>query len=271
LYRPWCYTDHFCTQDFCDVANLGTCHDIYNNCADLLTEEYCDSDEGLYGCKKSCSLCTLGVTERAFINPSIDIEDPNAYTIDPIPASGTYKDGDKVRFLCSETNGEEITNLQVFGFDEREALTDGTWSGRKVICGVCPAGWYEFNGNCYAVFTESLNFLDAAAKCNDFNADLVSLLSHEEHVYVYELAESHGVYDLWIGLTEDVGEYNTYPRFKWLDGNPSAYLRWWYRNKPNNGGSNGEDCTAVIKKSGRYWDDKNCNATMKFICKRMAE
>ncbi|CAH1784171.1 unnamed protein product, partial [Owenia fusiformis] len=121
LYRPWCYIDDFCTQDFCDIPNLGVCHDIYNDCSEQIANnsDTCSTVDGLRGCKKSCDYCSLRVEEKETIEaPSV--VDPYAFTDSTLKPP--YNDGDVIRYQCS------FNGSTVFGFDDKMALTDGTWS-----------------------------------------------------------------------------------------------------------------------------------------------
>ncbi|CAH1784169.1 unnamed protein product [Owenia fusiformis] len=150
------------------------------------------------------------------------------------------------------------------------ALTDGTWSGRKTICGLCPVGWTEREELCYKVVAEAKSFTDAQDACEADGADLVSFYDQAEQDFVTDLVAEHQLSEIWIGLTENVDE--TYPRYKWLDGMRSTYTRWWYNERPNNGGSllnnPGEDCTAAMPYFGRYWDDFDCEQKKAYMCKR---
>ncbi|XP_033102554.1 alpha-N-acetylgalactosamine-specific lectin-like [Anneissia japonica] len=141
-------------------------------------------------------------------------------------------------------------------------------------CGKCPAFWVPFQGSCYRVFGNRLDWADAEESCKAlFNkkatGHLVSIQSEDENRFVSHLWDSStgGSTDssnraYWIGLS-DIAEEGTYV---WSDSDTVASYTNWKQGEPNNAGN--EDCGHVTKSNDEIllWNDTECYHTLSFVC-----
>nr|XP_022336336.1 macrophage mannose receptor 1-like isoform X2 [Crassostrea virginica] len=126
----------------------------------------------------------------------------------------------------------------------------------------CQPGDKPFQGNCYRLWQQRLNWNAAKTRCHTMGATLASINSREEQNYVMTLIPKYG-YGYWIGLNDLANQMT----FFWSDGNPVAYTNWAAR-EPNNYGKRNEDCVLMLRTSGQ-WNDAICqNPADGFVCKR---
>ncbi|CAH1789708.1 unnamed protein product [Owenia fusiformis] len=257
LYRPWCYIDQYCRQGFCDVPQLEVIDDINDDCSELASNNtfYCRTKDAKRGCRKYCNLNEPSISKApSIVDPYVDPYGTKSGATPP------YTDGDIISITCSQ-NGVEL-----IGYEERMALTDGSWSGRHIVCGVCSQGWTKYNGHCYKAFVdEELSFDDAEAECRTQGTHLTSINSQDEQDFIKQLlSETNGADDLWIGYRQyDDLSIVTYPSWRWLDGSPARYQRWG--NSLMN--SNSQDCVSS-NVDNRYWKDSFCTDQKEIICKK---
>ena len=125
---------------------------------------------------------------------------------------------------------------------------------------ICDDGWGYFRGRCYRQVAACDSWGSAQGKCATMGANLPSIHSQEENVYVQSL---HGGERSWLGLTDINSEGN----FVWSDGSPFKF-KHWASGQPNNYGN--EDCvhTLGFLKNHHYeWNDVNCTDCHRFTCK----
>ncbi|XP_042281467.1 C-type lectin domain family 10 member A-like [Thunnus maccoyii] len=131
----------------------------------------------------------------------------------------------------------------------------------------CPAGWRMFRCSCYFLSSESGSWFTGRQDCREKGADLVVIDSTEEQTFLSTFTEV----ETWIGLT-DKDEEGTW---KWIDGTPLT-LRYWTTKQPDNGGGDPqwgeEDCAHMWsgKKTGDNWNDRSCDASLRWICEKNA-
>lgn len=116
-------------------------------------------------------------------------------------------------------------------------------------------------GYCYRKVTDCDSWSASQGTCATKAANLPSIHSHEENVYVQSL---HGGEHSWLGLT-DVNSEGT---FVWSDGT-SFDFDHWAKNQPNN--FQNEDCvhTLGFLRGHQYeWNDVDCEDCHKFTCKK---
>ena len=78
------------------------------------------------------------------------------------------------------------------------------------------------------------------------------------------LGNTGNQWDHWIGLTK----FNDRETFEWSDGTPMAFT-YWRDGEPNGADDNTEGCVEMYSYSaGTDWNDKECNATIQFICEK---
>ncbi|XP_067371579.1 C-type lectin domain family 4 member M-like [Channa argus] len=134
----------------------------------------------------------------------------------------------------------------------------------------CPDGWTMFSCFCYFLSNESGSWTKGREDCRKRGADLVVINSAEEQIFLSNFT-ALGTW-WWIGLT-DREEEGTW---KWIDG---ALLtqRYWETKQPDNGIGDTmwgeEDCAHIRtqKKTKNNWNDLSCDASLHWICEKMAQ
>eukprot|EP01147_Barroeca_monosierra_P000222 gene222-3601_t len=107
----------------------------------------------------------------------------------------------------------------------------------------------------YIVHTQSWN--TAKERCETrYNAELASVLSVEEHLFIFSLWNDRTV-EVWIGGERD----DSVPEgWRWVDGSPWQF-ELWMNGEPNNDRGN-ENCVRmghpIIGFLG-FWNDARCN------------
>ena len=133
--------------------------------------------------------------------------------------------------------------------------------------GRCPTGgtnWYENNGMCYKFFRKEETWDQARLQCafEIPDADLVTIASEEELVYVHTMVHAQTVVGCgkryWIGLSDRDSEQT----FRWVDDTAAGYTNW-DRREPNN--AFGEDCVEMGYDHGT-WNDEDCQRNRCFVC-----
>ena len=103
--------------------------------------------------------------------------------------------------------------------------------------------------------------LTCKLKCtiNNYQANLVSLHSEEEHQFVVGLKPGLA----WLGGRRDPGE-----DFVWSDGTPWDYSNWAPGQPSDDRGD--EDCVHMWEWEYRLneWNDRPCSHERTFVCKK---
>uniref|UniRef100_A0A3Q3N681 C-type lectin domain-containing protein n=1 Tax=Mastacembelus armatus TaxID=205130 RepID=A0A3Q3N681_9TELE len=130
----------------------------------------------------------------------------------------------------------------------------------------CPAGWTMFRCSCYLLSTQSGSWDKGRQDCRDREAELVTIDSYEEQVFVSALNKK----DTWLGLND----IETEGTWKWADGT-ALTVKYWFPGQPNNGNKDQrlgeEDCGHLYhaKKADENWNDLRCNSILQWICEKM--
>lgn len=124
-----------------------------------------------------------------------------------------------------------------------------------------PEGFTAFAGNFYRHYSERVNFAEARAICNDVGAELVSISSEAENVFVHGL--EGGDRSRWIGLIRTGAS-----SFAWLDGSDLVFESW-FEGEPNNF-RNRENCVTLGNSQFARldgWNDADCDRVARgFVC-----
>uniref|UniRef100_A0A1L8D6G9 BATXCTL18 n=1 Tax=Bothrops atrox TaxID=8725 RepID=A0A1L8D6G9_BOTAT len=118
----------------------------------------------------------------------------------------------------------------------------------------CPPGWSYYEGSCYKVFQERMNWADAERWCTlqQIHSHLVSFHSSEEVDFVVKLAFPILKYELvWTGLSNIWKECN----WRWSDGARLDYKAW----------GSGSQCVASKSTDNQWWS-RDCKEKLYFIC-----
>ena len=126
---------------------------------------------------------------------------------------------------------------------------------------ICQEGWAYYKGYCYRRISSCDSWGGSQAACATLGANLPSIHSQEENVYIQSL---HGGDHSWLGLSDR----NTEGTFVWSDGSQFDF-HYWASHQPNN--FHDEDCvhTLGFLANHKYkWNDVNCTNCHKFTCKK---
>ncbi|XP_066304554.1 lymphocyte antigen 75-like [Branchiostoma lanceolatum] len=123
----------------------------------------------------------------------------------------------------------------------------------------CPDGWLSYRQSCYIIVGTSKTWQQARAACQTLQADLASLATGLEQVWIgIQIPNINGH---WIGL-HDMSQEGSW---QWTDGTPySSTFTSWNPGEPNNVGD--EDCVEVLQGGG--WNDHSCSVSRPYICER---
>ncbi|XP_029301044.1 C-type mannose receptor 2-like [Cottoperca gobio] len=128
----------------------------------------------------------------------------------------------------------------------------------------CQPGWREYENKCYLFSADKKSWTEANAFCSSQSGNLMSILDIHERLW---MRTQIGTEIYWIGLNDHVSE----GVYEWSDGSPFIpYLSYWKTGQPDNWGDEpGEDCGQVLGANDGQWNDENCNAKRKYICKHV--
>ncbi|XP_070610646.1 snaclec subunit A [Erythrolamprus reginae] len=131
----------------------------------------------------------------------------------------------------------------------------------------CPCGWSSYDKYCYKVFDKRKNWDDAERFCMEQGkgGHLASLGSMEEGNFVSKLAlnrlKKEPTY-VWIGLRAQGQEQQCSSR--WSDGSRIGYENWHPLQS--------RKCLTLSNWTEYLkWHNYNCDFTLPFICKFLAE
>ncbi|KAL6103984.1 uncharacterized protein ACO6RY_13810 [Pungitius sinensis] len=123
-------------------------------------------------------------------------------------------------------------------------------------------GWLEWNGAQYFLFRLPMAMEDARSFCQRKHADLVTIDSEAESVFLWKQMQLYSSSSYWIGLNVDLDK-----TYSWMDGSSVVFQRW-DEDQPLFK-RNDENC-AVITRSMGFWHVYNCGDEHMSICKRSA-
>lgn len=106
--------------------------------------------------------------------------------------------------------------------------------------------------------TQLKTYDQAQAYCQEnFDSNLATIGSYADQAEAAAFVVDH--FDAWIGYNN----LNPTKKFKWIDGTPSRYGKW-YVGEPNR--MPGEHCVHMGRNLNGRWNDAVCTRKMAFIC-----
>ncbi|XP_051810651.1 C-type lectin domain family 4 member M-like [Acanthochromis polyacanthus] len=133
--------------------------------------------------------------------------------------------------------------------------------GQVIFYMLCPNNWRKFETSCYFVSTTEKNWAESRKACIAVGADLVSIESRQEQVFVNGILNAGQ--QVWIGLTDSYTE----GVWKWVDGT-SVTTTYWQPGQPNSYGGD-QDCGEFVQKSSLgEWNDEGCSHDQAWICEK---
>ncbi|XP_022809850.1 microfibril-associated glycoprotein 4-like, partial [Stylophora pistillata] len=133
-----------------------------------------------------------------------------------------------------------------------------------VLSDVWEDDWEYFNGYCFRKVSSCDSWTNGQGICAALGANLPSIHSQEENVYVQSL---HGGEHSWLGLSDTKSE-GPEGTFDWSDGAPFDF-HFWAEHQPKK--SHKQNCvhTLGFLQDHRYqWKDVNCTECHRFTCKK---
>lgn len=143
----------------------------------------------------------------------------------------------------------------------------------------CPPLWTGFNGKCFRLFHDEVDFNVAETACRQFKlakcsgddlatGHLASIHSAEEQEFLTELVKTSlpdlitTDWDPQVYIGMKVG--NTNGDQSWTDGSPVDYDEW-VSGEPNNG-PHSRGAIAAGDHSEGFWADVYSSSTLKYMC-----
>ncbi|XP_026088298.1 C-type lectin domain family 4 member F-like [Carassius auratus] len=135
----------------------------------------------------------------------------------------------------------------------------------------CDMNWTAYNGKLYFFSSNKMDWSSSRAFCVSKGADLVTITSQTEQVFLASKIKAW----YWIGLND----LETEGHWVWVNNQSlnEIGVQFWHKRKSGksepdnwNVGLTGEDC-AIVKNDTNYldsWFDVSCHSVMKFICEK---
>ena len=124
---------------------------------------------------------------------------------------------------------------------------------------VCPAGFKNLGGKCYAYISSALDWAGAVAHCKSLGGFLAEPKASDEFAHIKQLALDNRVPgNVWIGGNLTSGQWT------WVSsGDVITYLPW-ASGEPNNSGR----CLHLwqVRPGELGLDDTDCKDTGAFVC-----
>ncbi|XP_072303217.1 lactose-binding lectin l-2-like [Eucyclogobius newberryi] len=132
----------------------------------------------------------------------------------------------------------------------------------KLERGGCSMFWYSFNDRCYKYVATHLTWADAELHCVSEGANLVSIYSPEENVFVKTLIQNFDISQglTWIGLSDIHKERS----WMWSDGCPVVFTMWHHVQPDDYQGQ--ENCAEINWNGHKQWNDRYCLDTAPSVC-----
>jgi len=131
---------------------------------------------------------------------------------------------------------------------------------------ICPEGWPEYEGSCYKLHSNRLDWNEAKTNCTSYEGgNLASINSEEEWAFVEGLMEAEYMKNdemgFWLGGYFD----GSMPyEWNWCDGSKWGSFTNWEGVEPTDPGT----CLQEYRDRGDWiWYDVDCTITSSYVCK----
>ncbi|KAA0709969.1 Low affinity immunoglobulin epsilon Fc receptor [Triplophysa tibetana] len=148
----------------------------------------------------------------------------------------------------------------------------GNISRNKDYLSSCQKNWSSFQGKMYFFSSDKHNWSNSRGVCLSKGADLVTITSQAEQVFLYsQIKETR-----WIGLND----LETEGQWVWVNNQTleETGVKFWHKresgkNEPDNWKEtdpSGENCASMQYAHGfsDAWFDQSCQTETKFICEK---
>ncbi|KAK3607956.1 hypothetical protein CHS0354_006555 [Potamilus streckersoni] len=129
----------------------------------------------------------------------------------------------------------------------------------------CDHGWIGWNQACYYFHLETADFTGALKSCRNLNAELLSITSHEEQLF---LNETKAIFDDY--KSQSMWHFGLYnfrktPVWDWVDGSLLTYVLF----SPSHPINEEKECAVVtIWNNWNTWTTSECKKPNPFVCKK---
>jgi hypothetical protein len=127
--------------------------------------------------------------------------------------------------------------------------------------GACEGEVESEDDSAWMLVLDAVTWPDARDRCDAQGWHLATLDSWGQQDGLEFYADPYNV-EFWIGYDDRAYE----GAWAWIDGSNGEYSSWDY-GEPNNGGGDGAENCAVMRRSGD-WDDRSCQEVEAFACER---
>merc|ERR1739838_1138726 len=126
----------------------------------------------------------------------------------------------------------------------------------------CPDGWTFHDLRCFRYVKTKATWINAEKACQALGANLASIKSSEEHIFVQGVVRKFGggSQTSWLGGTDAVHEGT----WLWSDGLSMTFTAW-ARGQPDNWRGK-QDCMVMNWSGVRLWDDQACEWPSTYVC-----
>ncbi|XP_041333740.1 C-type lectin domain family 4 member E-like [Pyrgilauda ruficollis] len=165
--------------------------------------------------------------------------------------------------LCHSSDQPSALQQQFSEWECDSAVPQGT--DRSWTC--CPKGWRRFQGSCYFLSLDKMNFAESAQNCSGMGSQLVVISSKAEQEFLSEQTKQPPKrVNVYIGLfAKKVGQW------QWVDKTPyNVTAAFWREGEPNY--FPGENCTVihVPTEPPNNWNDIGSDLENHRICEAAA-
>ncbi|XP_071808020.1 C-type lectin domain family 4 member M-like [Asterias amurensis] len=127
---------------------------------------------------------------------------------------------------------------------------------------MCPSGWFLWQGSCYTLLPEKMNWFDGNKSCAELGASMMVPDTKDEQDYIWSEIEEGGHVnsendlDVWIGCQD----FNNDGSLVCMGVEGDLTFKNWEQSGANNEpGEPNEKCVRMAGKWGGNWGDSSCS------------